>query len=96
MTWNVDGLCSEATQDRTHKSLQIILSQAPDLLFLQEVSLKDNAVVILITLLFKVIYSFNLNKSFYIYTGMLFCCVIVSGDSFHRKNIFKRPASKGI
>jgi exonuclease III len=37
MTWNVDGLCGEATHDRTQKSLSIILSQSPDLVFLQEV-----------------------------------------------------------
>lgn len=37
ITWNVDGLCGERTSDRTRTSLEIILSEAPDLVFLQEV-----------------------------------------------------------
>ena len=37
LTWNVDGLCGEGVYDRTKKSLEIILLNTPDLLFLQEV-----------------------------------------------------------
>ena len=37
MTWNVDGLSGKGTRERTRESLGIILSQAPDLIFLQEV-----------------------------------------------------------
>jgi exonuclease III len=37
LTWNVDGLCGEGIYERTQKSLSIILAEAPDLIFLQEV-----------------------------------------------------------
>lgn len=37
LTWNVDGLCDKGLYERTQNSLAIILSQSPDLIFLQEV-----------------------------------------------------------
>ncbi len=37
ITWNIDGLCDNHTLQRTKNALDIIITNTPDIIFLQEV-----------------------------------------------------------